>query len=62
MHSIRDVLDDIPAVLINQELSLKFRNGLSFEYSNKKSENGYLLIETEKTFVGMAMRIVKLSL
>ena len=53
MHSIRDVLDDIPAVLIDQELSLKFRNGLSFEYSNKKSENDYLLIETEKKFVGI---------
>ena len=57
MHSIRDVLDDIPAVLINQELSLKFRNGLSFEYSNKKSENGYLLIETEKTFVGIGKAV-----
>ena len=53
MHSIRDVLDDIPAVLINQELSVKFRNGLSFEYSNKKSENDYLLIETEKKFIGI---------
>ena len=53
MHSIRKVLDDIPAVLINQELSLKFRNGLSFEYFNKKSENGYLLIETEKKFIGI---------
>ena len=57
MHSIRDVLDDIPAVLINQELSLKFRNGLSFEYSNKKSENDYLLIETEKTFVGIGKAV-----
>ena len=53
MHSIRDVLDDIPAVLIDEELSLKFRNGLSFEYSNKKSENDYLLIETEEKFVGI---------
>ncbi len=53
MHSIRDVLDDIPAVLIDQELSLKFQNGLSFEYSNKKSENDYLLIETEKKFIGI---------
>ncbi len=53
MHSIRDVLDDIPAVLIDQELSLKFQNGLSFKYSSKKSENDYLLIETEKKFVGI---------
>ena len=57
VHSIKEVLDDIPAVLINQELSLKFRNGLSFEYSNKKSENGYLLIETEKTFVGIGKAV-----
>ena len=53
MHSIRDVLDDIPAVLIDQELSRKFRNGLSFEYFSKKSENDYLLIETGKKFIGI---------
>ncbi len=57
MHSIRDVLDDIPAVLIDQELSLKFQNGLSFEYSNKKSENDYLLIETKKKFVGIGKAV-----
>ena len=57
MHSIRDVLDDIPAVLINQELSLKFQNGLSFEYFNKKSVNDYLLIETEKKFVGIGKAV-----
>ena len=57
MHSIRDVLDDIPAVLIDQELSLKFRNGLSFEYHNKKSENDYLLIETNTKFVGIGKAI-----
>ncbi len=53
MHSIREVLDDIPAVLIDQDLSLKFQNGLSFEYLNEKSENDYLLIETKKKFVGI---------
>ena len=53
MHSIREVLDDIPAVLIDQEISHKFRNGLSFEYSNKKSKNDYLLVETEKKFIGI---------
>jgi len=57
MHSIRDVLDDIPAVLIDQELSLKFRNGLSFEYFNKKSENDYLLIETNTKFLGIGKAI-----
>ena len=57
MHSIRDVLDDIPAVLIDQELSRKFRNGLSFEYISKKSENDYLLVETNKKFVGIGKAI-----
>jgi tRNA pseudouridine55 synthase len=53
MHSIRKVLDDIPAVLIDQELSLKFQNGLGFEYSNKKLENDYLLVETDRKFIGI---------
>ena len=57
MHSIRDVLDDIPAVLIDQELSIKFRNGISFEYLNKESENDYLLIETNTKFVGIGKAI-----
>ena len=57
MHSIRELLDDIPAVLIDQELSLKFRNGLSFEYVNKKSDNDYLLIETNTKFVGIGKAI-----
>ena len=57
MHSIRDVLDDIPAVLIDKELSRKFRNGLSFEYFNKESENDYLLIETNTKFVGIGKAI-----
>ena len=53
MHSIRDVLDDIPAVLIDNEISHKFRNGLSFEHNIKKTETDYLLIETETKFVGI---------
>ena len=57
MHSIRDVLDDIPAVLIDQELSHKFQNGLSFECLNKKSKNDYLLIETDTKFVGIGKAI-----
>jgi tRNA pseudouridine55 synthase len=57
MHSIREVLDDIPAVLIDQEISHKFRNGLSFEYINKKSENDYLLVETNTEFLGIGRAI-----
>ncbi len=57
MHSIRKVLDDIPAVLIDKELSLKFRNGLSFEYFSKKSKNDYLLVETDKKFIGIGKAV-----
>ena len=53
MHSIRDVLDDIPAVLIDDELSHKFQNGLSFEYHSENSETDYLLIETKNRFIGI---------
>ena len=53
MHSIRDVLDDIPAVLIDHEASQKFRNGLSFEYYSNKTEKNYLLVETKSKFVGI---------
>ena len=53
MHSIRDVLDDIPAVLIDHEVSQKFRNGLSFEYQSNKSISDYLLIVTRSKFVGI---------
>ena len=57
MHSIREVLDDIPAVLIDQDISHKFRNGLSFEHINKKSDNDYLLVETNTKFVGIGKAI-----
>ena len=57
MHSIREVLDDIPAVLIDQEISHKFRNGLSFKNINKKSDNDYLLVETNTKFVGIGKAI-----
>tara|TARA_B100001029_G_C15051609_1_gene451153 strand:+ start:453 stop:1325 length:873 start_codon:yes stop_codon:yes gene_type:complete len=57
MHSIREVLDDIPAVQIDQDLSHKFQNGLSFEYHNKKSENDYLLIETKSKFLGIGKSV-----
>jgi len=57
MHSIREVLDDIPAVLIDQEISHKFRNGLSFKHINKKSDNDYLLVETNTKFVGIGKAI-----
>ncbi len=57
MHSIRDVLDDIPAVLIGQELSHKFRNGLSFEHLNRKYESDYLLIVTKTELLGIGKAV-----
>ena len=57
MHSIRDVLDDIPAVIIDEELSHKFQNGLSFEYLTKKCESGYLLIETKSKLLGIGKAV-----
>ena len=57
MHSIRDVLDDIPAVVIDNELSHKFQNGVSFEFFNNKSDNDYLLIETDHKFLGIGKAI-----
>ena len=53
MLSIRDVLDDIPAVQIDQELSHKFQNGLSFEYPSRESDCDYLLIENNTKFLGI---------
>ena len=57
MHSIRDVLDDIPAVQVDNELSQKFRNGLSFEYHSKKLKSDYFLIETGLEFVGIGKAV-----
>ncbi len=57
MHSIKDVLDDIPAVLIDEELSLKFRNGLSFEYLSKKSDSDLFLVETKTKFLGIGKAV-----
>ena len=56
MHSIRDVLDDIPAVLIDQELSQNFEM-VSFEYFSEIADDKYLLIETNKIFVGIGKAV-----
>ena len=42
--------------MVDQKLSHKFRNGLSFEYLNKRSRADYLLVETKK-FVGIGKAI-----
>ena len=53
MHSIQDVLDDIPAVRLDKELSQKFQNGLTFDYCDKKVFFKPLLILSEKRFLGI---------
>ena len=57
MHSIKEVLDDIPAVRIGNELRHKFQNGLSFNYFNNKSNIDYLLVENNKDLLGVGKAI-----
>ena len=53
IHSIQDVLDDIPAVQLNSDLSKKFRNGLNFEYFNKDIFEDTLLIISDEKLLGI---------
>ena len=53
MHTIRDVLDDIPAVLIDNEICSRFQNGIGFDYNCIKTETDHLLIETKSKFIGI---------
>ncbi len=53
VRSISDVLDDIPAVVIDNDLGQKFQNGLGFEYFNKKLEQDFLLIQSKKKLLGI---------
>jgi len=52
-HSIQDVLDDIPAVQLNSNLSKKFQNGLSFDYFNKDTFEETLLITSDVKLLGI---------
>ncbi len=54
MHSIQDVLDDIQAVRLDREFSQKFRNGVIFDYCNRKVFLKPVLIFSEKDFLGIA--------
>ena len=51
--SIQDVLDDIPAVQLNRDLSKKFQNGLNFEYFNKDIFEDTLLIISDEKLLGI---------
>ena len=53
IHSIQDVLDDIPAVQLNRDLSKKFRNGLNFDYFNEDIFEDTLLIISDEKLLGI---------
>ncbi len=53
IHSIQDVLDDIPAVQLNSDLSKKFRNGLNFDYFNEVIFEDTLLIISDEKLLGI---------
>tara|TARA_B100000902_G_scaffold399560_1_gene471007 strand:- start:73 stop:948 length:876 start_codon:yes stop_codon:yes gene_type:complete len=53
VHSIHDVLDDIPAVQLDSGLSKKFQNGLSFDYFNKDTFEDALLIISDAKLLGI---------
>ena len=49
VHSIKEVLDDIPTVLIDDDLSRNFQNGLGFNYHTEKLDSNFLLVENKET-------------
>ena len=53
IHPIEDVLDDIPAVQLNRDLSKKFRNGLNFDYFNEDIFEDTLLIISDEKLLGI---------
>ena len=53
VHSIKEVLDDIPAVLIDDDLSRNFQNGLGFNYYTEKLDSNFLLVENSKKLLGI---------
>ena len=53
IYSIQDVLDDIPAVQLNSDLSKKFRNGLNFDYFNKDIFEDTLLVISDEKLLGI---------
>jgi hypothetical protein len=53
MALYQDVLDDIPAVQLNSDLSKKFRNGLNFDYFNEDIFEDTLLIISDEKLLGI---------
>jgi tRNA pseudouridine55 synthase len=53
IHSIEDVLDDIPAVRLDNKCSKQFHNGLNIDFCNKSFFQKPLLIMSENKFLGI---------
>ena len=53
VHTIQDVLDDIPAVLLNYEKAYKFQNGVSLDFDSKVITYEKLLLITEDGPLGV---------
>ena len=53
VHSIQDVLDDIPAVYLDKNLGQKFQNGLSIDFFNSEKTFEPLLVLSNSIFLGV---------
>tara|TARA_B100001248_G_scaffold108556_1_gene80912 strand:- start:283 stop:1161 length:879 start_codon:yes stop_codon:yes gene_type:complete len=53
IYSIRKVLDDIPAVLMDSELSRSFQNGLGFNYFDNTLSINELFFEDKNKLLGI---------
>ena len=53
IYSIRNVLDDIPAVLMDSELSRSFQNGLGFNYFDNTLSINELFFEDKNRLLGI---------
>jgi hypothetical protein len=53
VHTIQDVLDDIPAVLLNYEKACRFQNGVSLDFDSEIVNSKKVLLVSEKSLLGV---------
>ena len=53
VHTIQDVLDDIPAVLLNYEKACRFQNGVSLDFDLETVNSKKVLLVSEKGLLGV---------
>ena len=53
VHTIQDVLDDIPAVLLNYEKACRFQNGVSLDFDLEIVNFKKVLLVSEKSLLGV---------